>query len=217
MPSMGGETIGWDETKPANTDLVGQGDDAIRSILTNLRGAMASEHNWPSTGGANTGYHRPGSARPFVQPASRTSSTGTFGRLIFNSDDSSFWNSGAADASLIGHPGVLITPSLGNAPSCYSTPAKFYNVVQYGQFIHDGTSNSSNVTFASAYSGIPVVFCQQNPTGAMVSVSFTSINPSGFSAVAFYHSISVAGAGTATGSRYTINWCSIGSRSAGLP
>lgn len=215
MP-LGGDTIGWNEASPANSDLVGQGDDQMRSIRSNVRGALDSEHNFPSTGGANSGYHRYGSARPFVEPASRVSSTGTAGRLIFNSTDSSFWNSGAADASLIGHPGVLVNPNGGNAPSCYSTPAKFYTLTQYGTFIfHNGASANSNVTFASAYSGAPAVFLTAIDVSNVIRPSLSFVNASGFSAsvreansVAFYTS----GAATAI-----VNWMSIGTASAGLP
>lgn len=215
MP-LGGDTIGWNEASPANSDLVGQGDDQMRSIRSNVRGALDSEHNFPSTGGANSGYHRYGSARPFVEPASRVSSSGTAGRLIFNSTDSSFWNSGAADASLIGHPGVLINPSLGNAPSCYSTPAKFYTLTQYGVFVIDGLgSASSNVTFASAYSGKPLVHLTMagDFTAAQLMPLLGAVNASGFSA----RIVSIpAGTITAT-SKVSVNWMSIGTASAGLP
>ena len=219
MP-LGGITAGWNENAPANTDSAGNGDDEIRSAKSNLRGALDSEHNFPSTGGANTGYHRLGSARPFVEPASRVSSTGTDGRLIFNSTDSTFWNSGAAAASLLGGPQVLMATVAGNAPSQTSgAPNKFYNLVQWGSFIHNGTSSASNVTFASAYSGTPVVFLL--PIASTVSMSGTdyvavpklsAVNASGFSA-----KIGRADAvATYFGTALQCQWISIGTAYSGV-
>ena len=72
---MNGVTIAWDENSPANTDAVGLGDDVIRSMRTALRSALNDEHNFPSTGGADSGYHRLGSGRPFYAAISACSST----------------------------------------------------------------------------------------------------------------------------------------------
>ena len=59
---MSGVTLGWDNTTPTATGLVGQGDDEIRSLKSNIQGGLDAEHLWPAAGGL-AGVHRAGSAR----------------------------------------------------------------------------------------------------------------------------------------------------------
>ena len=55
----------WDETAPANTDQVGDGDDALRDLKYALRERLAVEHNVfaDETGQSNVAIHNEGSAR----------------------------------------------------------------------------------------------------------------------------------------------------------
>lgn len=104
---MSNISIGWNEASPANTDLVGQGDDEIRSFKSNVRGGLAAEHDWPSSSG-NAGAHKLGSARVFVGPTSQVSSADTSGRLMWNSTVSSLNYVGSEGSAFIGG---LLTPS----------------------------------------------------------------------------------------------------------
>lgn len=88
---MSNVTIGWDNTTPASDGLVGQGDDILRSLKSNVQGALDAEHHFPSAGGA-AGAHRLGSARVFVGTSSQVSSADTSGRMMVTSDTSRLYN-----------------------------------------------------------------------------------------------------------------------------
>lgn len=98
---MSGLTVGWSNTSPTATDLVGQGDDEIRSLKSNLQGALDAEHLFPAAGGY-AGVHRAGSARVFVGTSSQVSSTDTDGRLMFNSTLSRLVYLNSTSSTLIG-------------------------------------------------------------------------------------------------------------------
>ena len=85
--ALGGVSITWDETAPADGRNAGLGAGDIRYIQSNLRGALDNEHVYPSSGGT-AGAHRAGSVRVFYDTASRVSSTDTDGRLMFTSNTS---------------------------------------------------------------------------------------------------------------------------------
>src|SRR5947207_2813966 len=110
MP-LGGVSILWNEATPAETDIADAAP--IRSIETAIRNAMASEHNWPSTGGASTGYHLLGSARPFYGVESNVSSSGTDGRLMVTSDTSRFFHVGSDGTMFLGSQRAI---SAGSSP-----------------------------------------------------------------------------------------------------
>lgn len=99
---MSNVSIAWNESSPANTDLVGQGDDEIRSLKSNLRGGLAAEHDWPTSGPANAGGHKLGSARVFVGTNSQVSSADTSGRLMWDSSNSNLNYVGAEGTGFIG-------------------------------------------------------------------------------------------------------------------
>lgn len=80
---MSNVTIGWNNATPTDSDLVGQGDDVIRSIKSNVQAALDAEHFFPAAGGA-AGAHRRGSARIYVGSSSQVSSADTDGRMMFN-------------------------------------------------------------------------------------------------------------------------------------
>ena len=155
---MNGQTISWDESKPANTDQVGQGDDQMRSDKTALRTALNDEHNFPSTGGANSGYHRYGSARAFYGVESTVSSSGTDGRLMVSSDKSRLFHVGSGGTMLLGAaaaPVFSLNQTYQGTGSVWGTlPQTHYWAVEMGYGATD-SKGSRLVTFASAFSGVP--------------------------------------------------------------
>jgi Carbohydrate binding domain len=61
------------ETVPLATDAVGEGDDQIRALKTEIRSRMDPEHQFGTANtGQDNGLHRIGSARCFVQSAAPT-------------------------------------------------------------------------------------------------------------------------------------------------
>ena len=210
---MNGQTISWDESKPANTDNVAQGDDQIRSDKTALRVALNDEHNFPATGGANSGYHRFGSARPFVGAASAVSSSGTQGRLMYNSTDSTLWNVGASGVDFLGGPGVLQ-----NANASGTTNAvvnKFYWVAQFGtNRTGVGGAVSGHSFSGSGFSGKPILTvtpldADSSGAGYGTIVRVLTISQVGFQ-------VSAEDTQSVNQSNITFNWISIGTVSSGV-
>lgn len=101
MP-LGGINAGWDEAVPADSENAGLGALRIRSLETTVQQVLDSEHNFPAAGGANTGYHRLGSARAFYDVESNVSSSGTDGRIMVTSDTSRFFHVGSAGTMFLG-------------------------------------------------------------------------------------------------------------------
>lgn len=98
---MSGITIFWNNASPASGDVAGLGDDEIRSLKSNLQGALDAEHVFPSAGGF-AGAHRAGSARISVGTTSQLSSADTSGRLFFNSQTSTLHYVGSEGTAFIG-------------------------------------------------------------------------------------------------------------------
>lgn len=199
--ALGGTSIGWNENAPAATDPAGSGDDEIRSVKSNLRGALDSEHYWPIAGGAAVGYHRYGSARPYVGAASAVSSDGTDGRLLFSSTDSSFWYGSATSVSLIGGANVLV------APSGMSLTNRHANLVQSG--IAFSAAGASVTTFPSSYSGVPTLFLQALSTTPTIMRVVTQSGQS-------FRAIGTDTAG-GTVSNLTFYWMSMGTALTAVP
>lgn len=116
---MSNITIGWNNSTPTDSDLVGQGDDVIRSVKSNVQGMLDAEHFFPSVGGA-AGAHRRGSARVFVGPSSQVSSADTDGRLMWNSTTSQLNYLSSNTSIVIGgryaahvEQGIFNNPTLG--------------------------------------------------------------------------------------------------------
>lgn len=56
--------VRWDENLPSGSSGINLGDDDLRSRATNLRGALADEHNWPTgPSSADRGTHSPNASR----------------------------------------------------------------------------------------------------------------------------------------------------------
>lgn len=103
---MSGLTVGWSNAEPASSDIAGQGDDVIRSMKSNLQGALDAEHLFPSGGGL-AGVHRAGSARIFSGASSRVSSADTDGRLMFESTNSRLYYVGSEGTAYLGGQNVI--------------------------------------------------------------------------------------------------------------
>lgn len=160
--------IGWDESKPANTDDLGDGDDEIRSFKTAVRTGLSAEHLWPSSSGA-AGAHLLGSARVYVGARSAVSSDGTRGRLMLETDAYSLWGDGTGTGMVLLGSQFITT---NNTPSgaSYSANNKFFNSFQFGTG-NCGSSGTTLVTFGgSGYSGIPFVMVCAAGTADLVAI-----------------------------------------------
>ena len=203
MPIGGSDGIGWDEGSPPTTENAGLGAQRIQSLKTSLRQALDSEHNFPSTGGDDVGYHRYGSARPYYGPQSTVSSSGSDGRLMLTSDSSRLFGVGSVSTSLLGGPTVLLA---GSFPG--SLPQRSYWAVEFGQSaaVHvSGDHFSDTVTFPnSGFSGAPYVLLTPLGSGSTAAtLLIASVNKT--TLVVHSHK-------TVTDFDVTYNWVSIGTR-----
>lgn len=146
------DNIGWDEAVPAETEVLGLGNDRIQSTKTSVRQVVGSEHNFPSTGGNNVGYHLFGSARPYYGTQSRVSSAGSFGRVMFASDTSQYFYAGSEGTSFIGGQRVISAFTL---PS--TLPQRHQWVESFGTGQTTAGSRATVVYDGSGFSGIPFI------------------------------------------------------------
>ena len=204
MPTIGGVSIGWDEASPSDTESAGLGDDRIRSTKTSLRQALDAEHNWPSGGGANTGYHVYGSARPYVGLQSAVSSSGSDGRLMYASDSSRLFGVGSEGTVLLGDSQLL---SVGTTTGI-SRPQRAYWACEFGEGRTIGAAGLSTTFPNSGFSGRPFVLVAPGVQTDVTQVEIpfiTSITATAFTV----RSATTTGA---TPSDASFNWLSIGTR-----
>lgn len=188
--------IGWDESTPADTESLSQGDDRIRSLKTSLRQGLSAEHTWPSAGG-DAGIHLLGSARAYVGSQSLVSSSGTDGRLMWASDSSRFFHVGSGGTSLIGGSRVV---SVGTTAG-FTYPQRHQWIEEFG--LAQVTGFTATVTIPnSGYSGVPFVFLTQNEPGSTVYVRAGALS---VTATSFQITLDDS-------STHTIAWRSIGTR-----
>lgn len=202
MP-IGGSNIGWDNTTPSDVESAGLGDDRIRSLKSSVQEGLDNEHNWATGGGANTGYHRLGSARPYVGTQSLVSSSGSDGRLMQTSDSSRLFAVGSGGTSLIGGATVI---SAGSFPG--TVPQRHYWAMEFG---NDQTASNGSVTVSipnSGYSGLPWVLVGGQGTGSGIGGRIFQVAEQTASAFRV-GSFTTGGAGVGG---TTFNWFSIGSR-----
>lgn len=199
MP-IGGSNIGWSNSDPPDTESAGLGDDRIRSLKSSVQEALDNEHNFASGGGANTGYHRLGSARPYYGAQSLVSSSGSDARLMQTSDTSRFFGVGSAGTVFLGGPTVI---SAGSFPG--TVPQRHYWAMEFGA---DTTASNGTATVTipnSGYSGVPFVFLTSTNIGNVV---FFVANETATT----FQARSLAGnSGTGIGNA-DFNWVSMGSR-----
>lgn len=176
---MNGANIGtFDSNSPADTESAGLGDDRIRSTKTTLQQAMDDEHHFPAAGGSVVGYHRLGSARPYVGTQSRVSSSGTDGRLMVTSDTSRLFGVGSGGTMFLGGSQVV---SVGT--NADTAGGRHHWVEEVG---HSRTGSNGSVTITvpnSGFSGEPYVWCQQravNVSDAEVDFIVVTVSASQF-------------------------------------
>lgn len=207
MP-IGGSNIAWDNTSPADTESAGLGDDRIRSMKTSVQEGLDNEHNWPASGGANTGYHRLGSARAYVGTQSAVSSSGTDGRIMVTSDSSRIFHVGSGGTMLLGSATVI---SHGSFPA-ESLPQRYYWAEESG---HQAVAaGNATITYGhSGYSGIPFVFvsAESDSISATVAVfaAVRNVGKTTFVARMWALSDTIT---TPEASAGTIHWRSLGTR-----
>lgn len=201
MP-IGGSNIAWDNTTPPDTESAGLGDDRIRSLKSSIQEGLNNEHNWSSGGGANTGYHLPGSARAFYATQSLVSSSGTDARLMQTSDTSRLFHVGSAGTSLIGGATII---SAGSYPG--TTPQRHYWALEFGEGVTNSSGSSVVLIPNSGFSGIPFTLVTQTNTPLVGSAKVLWVGA--MTATQFnVSSVNLSGSGLAT----NFYWYSIGSR-----
>lgn len=204
MPTIGGVNIGWDETAPADTSSAGLGDDHMRSIKTSVRQGLAAEHIWESAGGANTGAHVFGSARPFFGPQSNVSSSGSDGRIMVASDTSRLFGVGSGGTTLYGGPSVILA---GSHPG--TVPQRHYWADEFGQDT-TGSTGSTTITIAnSGFSGNPYIQVTSRATLITTGTILFTVYPVD-GATFVVSSVNVVG-GAFTGNQQFF-WRSVGTR-----
>lgn len=203
MP-IGGSNVAWDPTSPPDTESAGLGDDRIRSLKTSVQEAINNEHNFPSTGGAGTGYHLPGSARPFFGLQSLVSSSGSDARLMQTSDTSRLFGVGSGGTTFLGGPTVI---SAGSFPGG-AAPQRYYWAMEFGADVTNVNSGVVAVTIPnSGYSGAPFVIV--TPTNSFTASSIRILQVYTKTATVF----NVAAWNSSNGSvAATFDWVSIGTR-----
>lgn len=208
----GASGIGWSETDPADTESAGLADDRMRSIKTSVRQSLDDEHNFPSSGGNNVGYHRYGSARAYVGTQSRVSSSGTEGRLMVTSDTSRLFGVGSGGTVLLGAGPTSL--SLGSTYGQTTFPQRSHWVEEIG----DGVLNSSGttqITFPnSGYSGQPRLWLQviaQSATAIGGGLTLLSYVTEGKTTASVFGCRSTDGSNSNVSGVYFV-WRSLGTR-----
>ena len=215
MP-LGGSVISWDNTTPPGTESIGLGDDRIRSMKTSVQEALDNEHNFASTGGASTGYHKFGSARAHFGTQSRVSSGDTDGRLMIASDTSRLFGVGSTGSVLLG--GGPLVLSLGSAVAV-TFPQRAHMVVETG-VVQPSADTFVVVTFPnSGFSTVPTLLVSEsNRSSYASSVVPAAVQPfvgtlsaTSFGVAFMNASNSVLTAGDDDGA-LAFSWLAIGSR-----
>jgi len=206
MPGNG-QTLLWNETTPAETDIADAAPS--RSIETSLRFGLAVEHNWPNSSGPNFGYHLLGSSRAYYDVESNVSSSGTDGRTMVTSDTSRLFHVGSAGTMFLGGSRVL---SAGSVPV---GGQNFYWAEEFGyQQVAQGSTGIQTVSFPnSGFSGIPFVWVSAVSDGLVAGGGGQGIClTAGQVSTTALKCIAVNVTLATTTSNYTISWRSLGTR-----
>jgi len=210
--TLGGANIQWDGT-PVDSDNLGLGAGVIRSLKTAIQTGLASEHSWPTGGGAGSGAHLPGSAKAFVGTQSAVSAFED-GRLMLTSDTSRLFAVGSGGTSMIGGPRHL---SMGSYPGG-APPQRYYWAEEVGtSSITAGGSYQTAITFPnSGFSGVPFTYLQVKVAASGLSLGGSgAITP--FLTFENESNVSCTVGARLTGSIFptsvvTFNWRSVGTR-----
>ena len=202
-PSIGGRTVGWDNTVPAAGDDAGLGDDEFRSFKTSIQTLVDAEHEFSTTGGTNTGRHRPGSAMAHFDVESNVSAGDVAGRLYVTSNTTRLYTLGTSSSSaslFLGSTRVIEQAgTTGDTNSIWVEETGMDNTV----------GGPIGVAFSAVYNVRPIVTCSAVSTGVSgpVFTSISSVSIGGFIGTSRY----VIG-GTTSPSASSIHWRSIGTK-----
>ena len=202
--ALGGRNVGWDNTSPGSGDNAGLGDDEIRSLKTSMQSALDSEHDWAATGGANTGRHRPGAGRAYVDTQSRLSAGDVSGRLYIASDTSRAFFLGTTSSDITNYVGGRNVLEHAADPGGH----KFLWAEEGGHAVV--SSGVAAVSYSEKYSSPPTVVgsCLTTTSPGPVNVQFSQATTGGFVAQVRYSATSGEFA-----SWGTLMWRSLGTRS----
>jgi hypothetical protein len=127
------------EVEPANSDLVGAGNEAIQELKTAVQERLVQEHNMnlaDTAPQARHGFHKPGSARAYVGTSAPTLlpdgvtalDVNDAGRLWFRTTDSTLWEWDGTTWKDVA--------SVGAAPQNHATSATTYGVATTANYGH---------------------------------------------------------------------------------
>lgn len=202
---MSNITIGWNNSTPTDSDLVGQGDDVIRSVKSNVQGMLDAEHFFPSGGGA-AGAHRRGSARVFVGTSSQVSSADTDGRLMWNTSTNQLNYLNSSSSVILGGAAVPHVVSRPSATTRYMAMDSGSTVIGLGGGAQINFALWPSATFAAT----PQVFLSlqqvENDGDRAVHSPFVSeVNTTWFT-------VYWGGVANNSTSTATLNWLALGER-----
>ena len=207
---MNGSTLSWNEASPANAESAGSGATILRSLQTSIRFGLNDEHNWPSSGGDNVGYHRYGSARPYFGTQSRVSSSGSDGRIMMTSDTSRLFGVGSGGTVLIG--GATVN-SFGTFPG--AVPQRHQWVEEFGTVVTNSAGSAHVVFPNSGFSGIPYTWLTAYSfasTSTFSPVPTASVDTASTQTTLKINTQSLAADGSARFTATTVYWRSVGTR-----
>jgi len=188
-------TIGWDEDAPADGDAASSGDDAIRSMKTNIAGGLSTSMYWPGTGGgsaASAGIMKPGAARTFYAAESAVSAAQD-GQLMYASDTSRLWYVGSTGPVYLGGQYGI------EAATNPKAGARWH--------LDSGASyNGGNIPFNVTYGAAPRVTASLCTTASVGALSvITGVTTTGFHVGAYDERNALYAA-----SAFTVYWTSLG-------
>ena len=213
---MNGVVIAWDEAAPAGSESVGNGDNRIRSMKTDLRTALDDEHIFPSSGGT-AGIHRAGSGRAYFGTQSRVSASTTSapaqdGRLMATSDTSRLFGVNSTGTVFIGGYSV---PSIGSIVAI-TMPQRKHIVEELGKSVVGAGARHKvdwpNSGFSELlWAGFTPLrdFSNESTVGSHVHFNIANLDVSGFSGIVVVDS---DGGGVAEQSGSTLFWRALGTR-----
>ena len=213
---MNGVVIAWDEAAPTGSESIGNGDNRIRSMKTDLRTALDDEHVFPSSGGT-AGLHRVGSGRAFYGTQSRVSASTTSapaqdGRLMMTSDTSRLFGVGSGGTTYIG--GITVQ-SLGSCVAI-TMPQRKHVVEELGMSVA-GAGVRHKVVFPNSGFSELLWFQAESKrapsddsvVGSTTKFNIADLDVSGFSGIV----VSISnGGGVAEQSGSTLFWRALGTR-----
>lgn len=163
--------LGWTETVPSNSSLVGNAPKDFKSVWTALAFGMATEHYFPGSGGgsdASAGELLPGASRCFVDLKSKSSAPNSqyTGRFFLDTDNSRLYAYESAATYMVGS-------SWYNEHATDASTS--YWVRTSGSIVGVGTgSGTTAATFPLLFLSAPTVTLSGSNTSWAVSIVSTT-------------------------------------------